>query len=289
MPGAPTSVSGTAGNAQVSLTWTAPATNGGYAITDYTVQYSSNSGSSWTTFSRAASSATIATVAGLTNGTSYVFRVAAVNSIGTGAYSTASSSVTPLNSSILAFAAAPNADGSVGSGAILYGTSASDWTGSGTAASPYVWRAGQTVSDSAALNALKTTVRFGQGPNAETHLLFKVTAPCYLYIANDLNDDNGNGNCYDTTFMWRKIVIDDNGNTAIGYPGLGATTAQSSRMANVGYPIKVYDASGDYSFTGLLAYQRCLAVDAAHPAYVVFSFVPNPGWCRNLRIWVVPV
>ena len=97
LPGAPTSVSGTAGNAQVSLTWTAPATNGGYAITDYTVQYSSNSGSSWTTFSRAASSATSATVTGLTNGTAYTFRVAAVTALGAGAYSSASSSVTPIS------------------------------------------------------------------------------------------------------------------------------------------------------------------------------------------------
>jgi len=98
VPGAPTSVSGTAsGNAQVSLTWAAPSSTGGISITDYTVQYSSDSGNSWTTLSRSASAATSATVTGLTNGTSYVFRVAAVNGIGTGAYSTASSSVTPIN------------------------------------------------------------------------------------------------------------------------------------------------------------------------------------------------
>lgn len=41
------------------------------------------------------STATTRTVTGLTNGTAYQFRVAAVNGIGTGAYSTASSAVTP--------------------------------------------------------------------------------------------------------------------------------------------------------------------------------------------------
>jgi hypothetical protein len=42
------------------------------------------------------STATTRTVTGLTNDTAYAFRVAAVNGIGTGAYSTASSAVTPV-------------------------------------------------------------------------------------------------------------------------------------------------------------------------------------------------
>jgi hypothetical protein len=95
-PGAPTGVTPTGGNAQVSLAWTAPTVLSQTPITDYTIQFSSNSGSTWTTFARgAASSATSATVTGLSNGTAYVFRVAAVNAVGTGSYSAASSSVTP--------------------------------------------------------------------------------------------------------------------------------------------------------------------------------------------------
>jgi hypothetical protein len=94
-PGAPTGVSGTRGNTQVDLTWTAPGDTGGLLLTDYAIQYSSNSGGSWTTFSDGTSTNTYATVTGLTNGTSYIFRVAAVNSIGQGNYSTASSAVIP--------------------------------------------------------------------------------------------------------------------------------------------------------------------------------------------------
>jgi hypothetical protein len=92
VPGTPTGVTGTTGDTQISLTWTAP-TYTAAAITDYTVQYSSNSGSTWTTFSRSASTALSATVTGLTNGTSYIFRVAAVSALGTGSYSTASATV----------------------------------------------------------------------------------------------------------------------------------------------------------------------------------------------------
>jgi surface protein len=95
IPDAPTSVAGTAGDTQVSLTWNAPTYDNGASITDYTIQYSSNSGSSWTTFSDTVSSSTSVIVTGLTNGLSYIFRVAAVNSVGTGAYSISSSAITP--------------------------------------------------------------------------------------------------------------------------------------------------------------------------------------------------
>jgi hypothetical protein len=88
---APTGLTATAGNAQVSLAWTAP----GGTITDYRVQSSSDSGSTWTTFADGTSTATSATVTGLTNGTAYVFRVAAVNGAAVGTYTAASSSVTP--------------------------------------------------------------------------------------------------------------------------------------------------------------------------------------------------
>ncbi|MEI8322841.1 MAG: fibronectin type III domain-containing protein, partial [Actinomycetes bacterium] len=94
VPDAPTGLSGTAGDTQVALTWTAPAYAGSSAITDYIVQYSSNSGSTWTTFTDGVSTTTSSTVTGLTNGTSYLFKVSAVNSVGTGSAVT-SSAVTP--------------------------------------------------------------------------------------------------------------------------------------------------------------------------------------------------
>ena len=69
VPAAPTSVTATAGNAQATVSWTAPTVLSVLPITDYTIQFSSNGGSTWTTFARSASTATSATVTGLVNGT----------------------------------------------------------------------------------------------------------------------------------------------------------------------------------------------------------------------------
>jgi len=105
VPAAPTSVTATSGNAQATVSWTAPAALSTLPVTDYTVQYSSNSGSSWTNFSDGTSTSTSATVTGLTNGTAYTFRVAATNAVGTGSYSTASSAVTPASAAAITYAA----------------------------------------------------------------------------------------------------------------------------------------------------------------------------------------
>lgn len=96
VPDAPTSVTPTRQNSQVLLSWTAPVSNGGSAITDYKIEYSSDSGSNWTEFVRSASTSTSATVTGLSNGTGYVFRVTAKNVAGFGAASSTSSSATPV-------------------------------------------------------------------------------------------------------------------------------------------------------------------------------------------------
>ena len=71
------------GSGEVRLSWTAPP-NGGSILVDYVVQYSSDGGSSWSTFNDGTSTVTSATVTGLTNGTAYTFRVSAVNAAGTG-------------------------------------------------------------------------------------------------------------------------------------------------------------------------------------------------------------
>ncbi len=78
-PGAPADVSATAGDRQATVEWTAPADDGGSAITSYTVT-SSPGGKTATV----GGSKRTATITGLTNGTTYRFTVTATNSAGTG-------------------------------------------------------------------------------------------------------------------------------------------------------------------------------------------------------------
>ena len=146
-PAQPTNLQLTTGNGSVSLIWTAPAFAGGLALTDYVVQYgvvpASTDPADWTTFSDGTSTATSATVTGLTNGTTYYFRVAAVNTATQGNFTAASSGVIPT--------AAPN----LTKAAVAPFSTA---TGDGTAGVPLVWSGSWTAGG---LSTMFTAVAAG--------------------------------------------------------------------------------------------------------------------------------
>jgi hypothetical protein len=95
-PGAPTGLTATAGDTTVTLTWTAPSSNGGSVITGYNVYEGTTSGAEGAKAINASLvGGTSYTVTGLANGTKCFFTVEAVNSVGNSAPSN-EASATPV-------------------------------------------------------------------------------------------------------------------------------------------------------------------------------------------------
>ena len=92
VPGTPTAVVATAGNTNALVAFVAPSSNGGSAITGYTV----------TPYVGAVAGTPVSgtgspiLVSGLTNGTTYTFTVKATNSVGNSSASAASNAITPV-------------------------------------------------------------------------------------------------------------------------------------------------------------------------------------------------
>jgi LPXTG-motif cell wall-anchored protein len=87
LAGAPTLTSATPDDGSVTLAWDVPDWTGESAIVGYRVQTSSDGGSSWDTAIADTGNQTTALVSTLTNGTEYLFRVAAINAAGVGPWS----------------------------------------------------------------------------------------------------------------------------------------------------------------------------------------------------------
>ena len=110
---APTGVSAVAGDQQATVSCTAPASNGGAAITAYTATASPGG-------AHASAATCPITVTGLTDGTSYTFKVTATSSLGTSVASAASNAVVPRDTH------APSPPSGL-VGTIAHGTLTLDW------------------------------------------------------------------------------------------------------------------------------------------------------------------
>lgn len=93
LPDAPSTVSATASEGAADVTWDVPASDGGSPIVSYEV--TPYVGATPGTSTVVAAPATTATIDGLTNGTTYTFKVAATTAVGTGPQSPSSNEVTP--------------------------------------------------------------------------------------------------------------------------------------------------------------------------------------------------
>lgn len=184
VPGAPTIGTATAGNAQATVTFTPPASNGGAVITGYTA-ISSPGGIT------AAAATSPITVTGLANGTTYTFTVTARNSVGPSAPSAASNAVTPkapqtitfANPGTQTFATAPTLVASASSGLTVTFTSVTSGVCTVTAGGALTFVATGTCTihadqagDNAFLAAPTVAQSFTVNPAAQT-IAFTSTPP----------------------------------------------------------------------------------------------------------------
>jgi hypothetical protein len=178
-PGSPTSLAATAGNAQIALAWTAPSSNGGSAITGYTVEYTPSGGSAQTVST--GSTSTSYTLTGLTNGTAYTVRVAGVNVAGTGTYSgTATSTPSAANPVTVSPATIQG----------RYGGAPYTWSGTGTSSNKLT-TGGAVRSNNFALSVVR-------------NVTFTCNASGTLFFESNRIDDGEGGLYYQTFLSYRK-------------------------------------------------------------------------------------
>jgi titin len=90
-----------------TLSWVAPVTPVNLPVLDYVIESSTDGGLTWAQQNDAVSWARSSTAGGLINGTTYLFRVAAVTASGQGAFSAPSTAMTPFLRAPVAAPAAP--------------------------------------------------------------------------------------------------------------------------------------------------------------------------------------
>ena len=123
-PGAPTGLTATPGDAQVTLTWTSPASDGGSPITNYRIHRGLSPGGE--VFLVQIGNLTAYLDPGLTNGVTYYYTVSAVNAIGEGPQSNEANATPSAAPSV---PSAPQALGAVAGNAqvdLTWSASASD-------------------------------------------------------------------------------------------------------------------------------------------------------------------
>ena len=286
VPGAPTLVTATPGAGSATLTFTAPASNGGAAITGFTGTCTASGQTTAT--ATAAASATSVTITNLTGGVGYNCTVAATNSFGTGAASN-SLSVTPTAAPAIAITApannasvgsanpldivvtaqvAPNTIAKVGifDGATLLTTFTP--TGQSSVTATYTWT-GMTVGNHT-LTAKVTDSQGNTGTSAAVTVQVVASASISLntlsnfYLAGSTVDLNTVASAAGSATIAKVEFFADNGSTNTPI-GTVTTAPYNFRWANV--------AAGSYIFTAKVTDSQMLATTSAPVSVTVGNAV----------------
>ena len=253
-PGAPTSVAAVAGDAQATVSWTAPTSTGSGALGSYTV-WCSAAGGAYTPCGTATGASTV--VAGMSNGTSYTFEVTASNPNGAGPLSAASPAVVPLAAGIAPAFSAPvptetgftssinnwvsgttySVTASNGASAVLSGSGVITVTGLSNGAGSHLVvtaaRFGQTTT-SGALDgaALLTGIAPSFSGDAATTTGFSFTIANYAASASyTVSTTSGTVSRSDATVTVTGLSLGDSATVTVGVSQAGSTAASATHHA----------------------------------------------------------
>ncbi len=260
VPGVPQSVTATAGNGQVTVTWTAPASTGGSAITGYTV--TPYIGTTAQASTKLGASAISTIIKSLTNGTAYTFTVAATNGVGTGATAT-SALVTPAtlpgapqnvtatagNGQVTVTWAAPASNG----GSAIVGYTVTPYIGTAAQAPTSVGPSTVSTTITGLTNGTKYTFKVlatngvGAGPVATSAAVTPATVPG---VPQSVTATAGNGQ---VTVTW-TAPASTGGSAITGYtvtPYIGTTAQASTKLgaSAISTIIKSLTNGTAYTFT----------------------------------------
>ena len=144
-PSAPTGVRAAAGINSVRVSWAPPLIPGG-TINHYMVRRSTSTTRGWTTVAYVSGATRAVTLTGLRAGTTYYFRVAAVNSVGAGAYNPSIAAIPKAPAVAACSGAARTPGGSDGRGGCFPGPANTGVPG-GTGLTPYTGPCTITVAN----------------------------------------------------------------------------------------------------------------------------------------------
>jgi hypothetical protein len=264
VPEAPVVGTVTAGDAQASVTFSAPASNGGADITSYTV-------TAFPDGITASDNASPITISGLTNGTAYTFTVKANNAAGAGAESASSATVTPQHIALISWETPSD---------IVYGTALSTNQLNATADIPgtftYVPSEGSVLN---AGNEQNLTVRFtptDANANIESSKSASINVtPAELTVTAN-NQTIAFGQALPALTFWYSGFVNGDDSTVLDIQPTVSTTADPNVAAD--YAIVLTGGSdNNYTFRyvdGTLTVSPVTKTEQASVANI--SLYPNP-------------
>jgi fibronectin type 3 domain-containing protein len=293
LPSAPTGLTAAAGNGQVSLLWTAST-----GAASYNVYQGTSSGGEGTTPIATGVTSTTYAVTGLTNGTEYYFKVAAVNTAGTSALSS-EASATPVLASGTVLAYEPFGE----TGTTPFALNGASGGGDQGWAAGWVEQAGSTtlpgyeiVSTSAlSYTGLFTTADHASGgygyQSAGRALNVATSGPFASYLSNGLIGAAG-------TSIWISFLVrqDTAGETpVVGLTAKGGSSPWQTSPANiqVGYfGSSSNDSSGNpwwsLQYNGSTIKSNVAVVTGQTVLFVIEDTFGSNGAADQINVYINP-